>query len=240
MADSLRRGPGRLISRRFCHSLRAMGALRIRLASVRRLISRQALGAVVLVAYPVLTHAAVTTGLGYLASAAWLCLAALLYLSFPGKWGLAGFALLAAAPLVAEPDVLLKLPPVAFNVALAVWFGRTLARGEEPMISWFARLVRGAELPPDLARYTRWSTVVWTAFFVSMAAASAALAVLATPHTWSVFTNGIDYILVGALFVGEYVFRRVRYAHHEHRPFADVVRTVVRAGKLAPRRTAHK
>ena len=54
------------------------------------------------------------------------------------------------------------------------------------------------------------------------------------------FTNGIDYILVGALFVGEYVFRRVRYAHHEHRPFADVVRTVVRAGKLAPRRTARK
>ena len=108
------------------------------------------------------------------------------------------------------------------------------------MISWFARLVRGTELPPDIARYTRWSTVIWTAFFVSMALASAALAVLATPHTWSVFTNGIDYILVGALFVGEYVFRRVRYAHHEHRPFADVVRTVVRAGKLAPRRTARK
>jgi hypothetical protein len=55
-----------------------------------------------------------------------------------------------------------------------------------------------------------------------------------------VFTNGIDYILVGALFVGEYVFRRVRYANHEHRPFAEVVRTVVRAGKLAPRRTARK
>ena len=214
--------------------------MRVRPASLRPLMSRQALCVVVLVAYPALTHAAVTTGLGYLASAAWLCLAALLYLSFPGKWGLAGFALLAAAPLVAEPDVLLKLPPVVFNVALAVWFGRTLARGEEPMISWFARLVRGTEVPADLARYTRWSTVVWTAFFVSMAAASAALAVLATPHTWSVFTNGIDYILVGALFVGEYVFRRVRYAHHEHRPFADVVRTVVRAGKLAPRRTAHK
>src|SRR2546425_2726466 len=98
------------------------------LKSLRRLISRQALCVAVLVAYPVLTHAAVTTGLGYLASAAWLCLAALLYLSFPGKWGLAGFALLAAAPLVAEPDVLLKLPPVIFNVALAVWFGR---RSEE-------------------------------------------------------------------------------------------------------------
>ena len=39
------------------------------LKSLRRLISRQALCVVVLVAYPALTHAAVTTGLGYLASA---------------------------------------------------------------------------------------------------------------------------------------------------------------------------
>ena len=108
------------------------------------------------------------------------------------------------------------------------------------MISWFARLVRGTEVPPDLARYTRYSTVVWTAFFLIMAAAAALLAELAPPQIWSLFANGIDYLLVGALFVGEYVFRRVRYAHHEHRPFADVVRTVVRAGKLAPRRTARR
>jgi len=81
---------------------------------------------------------------------------------------------------------------------------------------------------------------VWTAFFVSMAAAAAALAVLATPETWSLFANGIDYLLVGVLFVGDYVFRRVRYRHHSHRPRADVVRTVARAGKLAPRRTARK
>jgi uncharacterized membrane protein len=108
------------------------------------------------------------------------------------------------------------------------------------MISWFARLVRGTEVPADLARYTRWSTIVWTAFFASMAAVAAALAVLAAPETWSLFANGIDYLLVGALFVGEYVFRRVRYRHHQHRPLAEVIRTVARAGKLAPRRTARK
>jgi len=84
---------------------------------------------VLLLAYPLLTHAAVTTGLAYLAWAAWLCIAALVVLSFPGQWGLAGFALLAVAPLVAEPDALLKLPPVIINLALAVWFGRTLAPG---------------------------------------------------------------------------------------------------------------
>jgi uncharacterized membrane protein len=207
---------------------------------MHRWAPRGALGILLLLAYPVLTHVAVITGLAYLGWLAWLCVAALVILSFPGPWGMAGFALLAAAPLVADPGTLLKFPPVIINLALAVWFGRTLAPGEEPMINWFGRLVRGTEVPPDLTRYTRISTVVWTAFFVSMAVVSAALAVLATPQIWSVFTNGIDYLLVGALFVGEYVFRRVRYRHHQHRPLADVVRTVARAGRLAPRRTARK
>jgi uncharacterized membrane protein len=207
---------------------------------MHRWASRGGLAVVFLLAYPLLTHAAITTGLAYLAWTAWLCIAALVALSFPAPWGLAGFALLAAAPLVTGTDVLLKLPPVIINLALAVWFGRTLAPGEEPMISWFARLVRGTEVPADLARYTRWSTIVWTAFFASMAAVAAALAVLAAPETWSLFANGIDYLLVGALFVGEYVFRRVRYRHHQHRPLAEVIRTVARAGKLAPRRTARK
>jgi len=207
---------------------------------MHRWAPRGALGVLLLLAYPVLTHAAVTTGPAYLAWTAWLCIAALVVLSLPGPWGLAGFALLAAAPLVADADALLKFPPVIINLALAAWFGRTLAPGEEPMISWFGRLVRGTELAPDLARYTRWSTVVWTAFFVSMAAVAAVLAVWATPQIWSLFANGIDYLLVGVLFVGEYVFRRVRYRHHEHRPLADVVRTVARAGKLSPRRTARK
>ncbi len=207
---------------------------------MRRSAPRGALGILFLLAYPLLTHAAVVTGLAYLAWAAWLCIAALMVLSFPGPWGLAGFALLAAAPLVVDAEFLLKLPPVVINLALALWFGRTLGPGEEPMISWFARLVRGTELAPDLARYTRYSTVVWTAFFVGMAVAAVALAVLATPQTWSLFANGIDYLLVGVLFIGEYVFRRVRYRHHEHRPFIDMVRTIVRVGRLSPRRTARK
>jgi len=207
---------------------------------MHRWAPRGVLGILLLLAYPVLTHAAVTTNLAYLAWIAWLCIATLVYLSFRGFRGLAGCALLAAAPLVADTGALLKLPPVIIDLALAIWFGRTLAPGEEPMISWFARLVRGKELPPDLARYTRISTKVWTAFFVSMAAVAAGLAVLATPWTWSVFTNGIDYLLVGVLFVGEYIFRRLRYRHDDDGSLADVVRIVIRSGELAPRRTARR
>src|SRR5438094_5220973 len=47
---------------------------------------------------------------------------------------------------------------------------------------------------------------MWTVFFVIMSAVSSALAVLATLHAWSVFTNGIDYLLVGALYVVVFFF----------------------------------
>src|SRR5260221_13884141 len=118
---------------------------------MHRWAPRGALGVLLLLAYPVLTHAAVTTGLAYLALAAWLCIAALVVLSFPGRWGLAAFALLAAAPGVPDTDAVLKLVSVVINLALAVVFGRTLAPGEGPLITWVAPRGRGAEGPPDRA-----------------------------------------------------------------------------------------
>jgi len=202
--------------------------------------SRRVLAVLLLFAYFVLTHAAVITGIATLAQAAWLDLAGLVILVVPGVWGFGVGAVLAAALLLADADTLLKFPPVVINLAVAAWFGKSLAPGEEPVISWFARLVRGVELPADLARYTRNSTVMWTVFLGGMAGVAAALAVLATPQTWSLFANGINYLLVGALFVGEFAYRRLRYRHHHHAPFAEVVRTIARAGRLAPRRTARK
>ena len=207
---------------------------------IRPWASRSALASLLLLAYLVLTHAAVLTGATYLAQAAWLGLTGMMILAVPGKWGLAVGAALAGALLFADAETLLKFPPVVLDLVMAAWFGRSLAPGEEPIVSWFARLIRGVELPPDLARYTRNSTIVWTAFLAGLGGLSAGLALFATPQAWSLFANGVSYLLVGVLFAGEYVYRRVRYRHHEHAPFAEVVRTVIRAGRLSPRRTARK
>jgi len=208
------------------------------MVATRPWASRRALGVPLFLAYPVLTHVAVFSGLTYLASAAWLCLAALAVLAFPGRWGVAGSAALAAALLFVDAETLLKMPPIVINLALAVWFGKSLAPGEEPVISWFARLIRGIELAPDLARYTRTSTIVWTSFFLISAALAAGLALFASPQVWTLFANGIDYFLVGALFVCEYVYRRLRFRHHQHAPLLEVIRAVARARGLSPRRTA--
>jgi uncharacterized membrane protein len=114
--------------------------------------------------------------------------------------------------------------PVAVNLALCALFGRTLASGREPMIARFARLVRGAELPPDLARYTRTLTALWTAFFAVMASISVGLAIWGSTLAWSLFTNVVNYLLVALFFVGEYVYRRFRFKQYQHPSPIEVVR----------------
>jgi uncharacterized membrane protein len=114
--------------------------------------------------------------------------------------------------------------PVVLNLSLAALFGRTLFGGREPMIGRFARLERGGELPPDLARYTRGLTAAWTVFFVAMAATSLGLAFWGTLLAWSLFTNVVNYLLVAVFFVAEYLYRRVRYRHHRHASPGEVLR----------------
>jgi uncharacterized membrane protein len=201
---------------------------------------RQAAGVLLLLAYPVLAHAAIASGVTTFAWAAWLCLAGLILLAAPGMRGVAAAALVTAMLFVVDADALLRFPPILFNLALAIWFGRSLLPGEEPVIGWFARLERGAELPQDLSGYTRGLTVIWTVFFIAMALSALALALFAGPQAWSVFANGVDYLLVGVLFVGEYVYRRLRYRHHRHASLAYHIRSVFAAGRLTPRRSAHR
>jgi uncharacterized membrane protein len=201
---------------------------------------RSALAVLLLIAYPILTHVAMSTGFVYLGWMAWLCLAALVLMAVSARRRLAGFVLLMVPLALVDAETLLKAPPVVINLALAAWFGMSLKKGEEPMIGWFARLERGDELSPELATYTRRLTVLWTVFFVTMAATAALLAAFAAAETWSIFANGVDYVLIGVLFVGEYAYRRVRYRHYRHASLVDLVRTVVRSGRLAPRRTGRK
>lgn len=125
------------------------------------------------------------------------------------------------------PSLLLYVPPAALNGAFGVFFAVTLAPGREPRIASFARLERGGDLPPDLARYTRRLTWLWTMFFFVSAAVGLLLAVSAPLAVWSAFVNVASYVAVAALFVGEYLYRKLRFPHYRHAPLATLMRIVV-------------
>jgi uncharacterized membrane protein len=88
---------------------------------------------------------------------------------------------------------------------LALFFGRTLAPGRVPLIERIAR-VSDPQLKPELARYARALTAVWSAYFVL--AALLALLALFGAVPWSLHAGIWVGLGSAALFVGEHWLRR--------------------------------
>ena len=121
---------------------------------------------------------------------------------------LAGFVLLYlyGSWLVAHYNWVFLLDHAGINALLCVAFGRTLARGRDPMISQFARIVHG-DLTPALVSYTRAATWAWVFYFGAVAVVSLLLFWQASPQVWSVFANLLGLPLLALMFAGEYAVR---------------------------------
>lgn len=90
------------------------------------------------------------------------------------------------------------------------YFGRTLARGREPIITRYARSVHGT-LRPGMDLFTRKLTIAWCVFFAAQLIASALLFGLASLSTWSLFVNLLNLPLLALMFAGQFVYRMVRH-----------------------------
>ena len=97
------------------------------------------------------------------------------------------------------------LYPVLVSLAFLVFFAFSLKN--EAVITKIARLKE-----PDLDEkgmiYTRNLTKIWCAFFVFNATLSLALALIDDKLSWSVYSGAVPYVLMGALFFGEILFRK--------------------------------
>lgn len=131
-------------------------------------------------------------------------------------------------------DLLLETVPVLINAALACWFGRSLATAE-PLVARFIIAIEGeARLhQPGVAAYARQVTWFWTLLLAMQAlllcmlllcAEHSGLLVrfglaspLAIPEQWAAAWLHLGgYLLLGAAFVLEYLYRRWRLRHLHH------------------------
>jgi uncharacterized membrane protein len=182
---------------------------------------RALLSTVACVAYPFLVYWVLAQRRPWLGLALTLAASLGLCVSLPGPRtrviaAIVVLAIAAAAVTFGDPSSLLFLPPLGVNLALAWFFGRTLAPGREALITRFARLERG-EPEPEVLAYTRRLTWVWVVFFLLMAATSAALALSGAHAAWVGFTAVGNYLCVVALFALEFAYRRWRFPRDEHR-----------------------
>jgi uncharacterized membrane protein len=123
---------------------------------------------------------------------------------------------------------LLYLTPILIPLALLIFFGRTLFAGRTPLITAISDAARGP-LTPALQKYTRLLTQLWCVIFLILILWSIILACLQRPELWSWFTNVINYGLVGAFFVIEFMVRKKLFPEHNHPSFMQYIRIIIKA-----------
>ncbi|HEX9390277.1 MAG TPA: AMP-binding protein [Usitatibacteraceae bacterium] len=131
-------------------------------------------------------------------------------------------------------------PPLAAFAFMAVFFQRTLGPGADPLITRVARKEH-AELPAEVACYTRTLTRIWVACFVFLLLSALLLAPLLPLEQWSRWVHGLGYVVPGLLFVGEYVFRHRYFREREHGSLPSLIVNIIAVvGEAAihPRRPA--
>lgn len=97
--------------------------------------------------------------------------------------------------------------PVLVNLIMLAVFGGSLF-AKQTVIERLARLQQ-PELPERAVRYTRRVTQVWCVFFIANGAVAALLALLGRYDWWAVYTGVIAYVLMGILFAGEWLYRKL-------------------------------
>jgi uncharacterized membrane protein len=185
--------------------------------------------------YPLLAHLAVVFHDWRLE---WAALVWLLAISLAGAlrarrwwaWAVlgAGALLLYGLVVIGHGRYALYAPPALIPAALFILFAQSLRSGATPLITRVATAMRGEPLPHPLVGYTRHVTVLWCGVFVVMFASAVSLALWATPALWSLMTNVVHYLVLGAIFVVEFAYRRLRYAQLEPWGLFEFLRRLVR------------
>jgi uncharacterized membrane protein/acyl-CoA synthetase (AMP-forming)/AMP-acid ligase II/3-hydroxymyristoyl/3-hydroxydecanoyl-(acyl carrier protein) dehydratase len=118
--------------------------------------------------------------------------------------GVAGF--------ITNTALFLKFYPVGINCILLGVFSATLF-SPPSMIFRFAiiqdKKISGSLGESRIAAYCRKVTLVWCVFFLLNGGTALYTAMFASDKIWSVYNGGISYALIGLLFLGEMIIRKM-------------------------------
>ena len=137
------------------------------------------------------------------------------------------------AGLLSGSALVLKLYPALVSASLLVLFGVSLAC-PPALIFRFAlrqdKSIRGSLAEKAVEAYCRKVTWAWCVFFAGNGGLALWTALCASEAVWAVYNGGVSYILIGAMFAGEFMTRK---AARKNMPRA-VPLSRVEAGARAP------
>lgn len=105
-----------------------------------------------------------------------------------------------------SPVAGLKAYPIFVSAGFAIVFGHSLLF-PPTIVERFARL-RPIEITPAALVYFRRVTLAWLAFFIANGGVSALTALSGDLELWTLYNGFVSYLLIGAMFAGEFVIRR--------------------------------
>jgi len=127
-------------------------------------------------------------------------------------WNSALLLALGGLCLIVNSAIILKLYPLLMNILLLITFGGTLFSPPN-MIFRFAAMqdksIQGSLNEKRVAAYCRKVTFVWCGFFIINGSIAAWTIFSGSDALWSVYNGGISYILIGTLFAGEFLVRKM-------------------------------
>ena len=115
-----------------------------------------------------------------------------------------------------DPRSLLATPAIV-SFALLFTFVRSLVRGES-IVESLARVQREDPLSWDEVRYCRRITALWCGFFLLNGSLALGLALSGNLEGWVLYTGLVAYLLMGILFLSEFVYRQWRFRRYVGAP----------------------
>lgn len=125
-------------------------------------------------------------------------------------------------------EILIYASSMIILLLLFFVFSHSLLPGHIPLVTDIGEKSRGP-LSKAMRHYTQNVTIAWAVLFGVMATWSMVLAWFGPPSLWSLFSNVINYIMVGTLFLGEFIFRKWYFPDHDHPNFLQYIRIVIHA-----------
>jgi len=123
------------------------------------------------------------------------------------------------------PITLLKLSPLLIHTSLFILFAQSLSK--VPLIERFSHLDFGDVLPPGIAPYCRKLTIIWSVFFAANIIFCSFLATQTDNSTEILYNGLLIYLVIGALVLGEYWWRRFAFPKLDIPPLAHTVLNLV-------------
>ncbi len=134
----------------------------------------------------------------------------------------AAFVVASAASLIWNDPRALLLTPALVNLGLFAAFASSFA-GRETLVEKLA-LAQVSALSASERAYCRRVTALWCAFLLANAGVITWLALAGTRERWALYTGVVAYVLMGALFAAEFVYRHWRFRRYVGMPTDALLR----------------